>query len=58
MKNGEHWFHTKEQMDFLDAWLSQTIGYKNSGFDIGIFKEEKTDEKLPIYRSCGKNERV
>ena len=43
MKNGEHWFHTKEQMDFLDAWLSNTIGYKNSGFDIGIFKEEKTN---------------
>lgn len=21
MKNGEHWFHTKEQMDFLDSWL-------------------------------------
>ena len=25
MKNGEHWFHTKEQMDFLDAWLKKTI---------------------------------
>lgn len=23
MKNGEHWFHSKEQMDFLDAWLTQ-----------------------------------
>lgn len=21
MEGGEHWFHTKEQMDFLDAWL-------------------------------------
>lgn len=21
MKNGEHWFHTPEQMAFLDAWL-------------------------------------
>lgn len=21
MKNGEHWFHTKEQMDFLDEWI-------------------------------------
>lgn len=21
MKNGEHWFHTKEQMGFLDNWL-------------------------------------
>jgi len=23
MKNGEHWFHTKEQMDFLDGWIKQ-----------------------------------
>ena len=22
MKNGEHWFHTKEQMVFLDNWIS------------------------------------
>lgn len=21
MENGEHWFHTEEQMQFLDAWL-------------------------------------
>lgn len=21
MENGEHWFHTKEQMEFLDNWL-------------------------------------
>ena len=21
MEEGEHWFHTKEQMDFLDKWL-------------------------------------
>ena len=21
MKNGEHWFHTKEQRDFLDKWI-------------------------------------
>ena len=23
MKGGEHWFHTKEQMDFLDRWISE-----------------------------------
>ena len=22
-KDGEHWFHTKEQMDFLDRWISE-----------------------------------
>ncbi len=23
MDNGEHWFHTKEQMDFLDSWIRE-----------------------------------
>ena len=23
MENGEHWFHTEEQMAFLDAWIKQ-----------------------------------
>ena len=23
MENGEHWFHTKEQMDFLSDWIQQ-----------------------------------
>ncbi len=23
MKNGEHWFHTPEQMAFLDAWITE-----------------------------------
>lgn len=25
MKNGEHWFHTKEQLAFLDKWLLSSI---------------------------------
>lgn len=25
MKNGEHWFHTDEQMLFLDDWLKRTL---------------------------------
>ena len=25
MENGEHWFHTDEQMKFLDAWLKQKL---------------------------------
>jgi len=25
MKNGEHWFHTSEQIEFLDKWLSAVI---------------------------------
>ena len=24
MKNGEHWFHTKEQMQFLDDWITNS----------------------------------
>ncbi|MGB2552376.1 hypothetical protein ACPF04_04285 [Campylobacter sp. MOP51] len=25
MKNGEHWFHTEEQMIFLDNWFKKFI---------------------------------
>ena len=25
MPGGEHWFHTEEQMDFLDNWLKGSI---------------------------------
>ena len=25
MENGEHWFHTKEQMRFLDDWIKSTL---------------------------------
>lgn len=25
MKNGEHWFHTKEKMDFLDQWIKSKL---------------------------------
>lgn len=25
MENGEHWFHTEEQLDFLDNWLKNLI---------------------------------
>ena len=25
MKKGEHWFHTEEQMKFLDEWLSGKV---------------------------------
>ncbi len=25
MKDGEHWFHTEEQMRFLDNWLSESL---------------------------------
>ncbi len=26
MNNGEHWFHTKEQITFLDNWMKKAIG--------------------------------
>ena len=25
MKNGEHWFHTAEQMAFLDRWAAEKL---------------------------------
>ena len=28
MKNGEHYFHTEEQMNFLDKWFSEFIQYQ------------------------------
>jgi len=33
MEGGEHWFHTAEQMQFLDAWLS---GLQSAGTAKGI----------------------
>lgn len=29
MKNGEHWFHTEEQLKFLDEWLEKSIDSEN-----------------------------
>ena len=29
MEEGEHWFHTVEQMEFLDNWILDSIGSKN-----------------------------
>lgn len=29
MENGEHWFHTAEQMAFLDEWISRSAGDSN-----------------------------
>ena len=26
MENGEHWFHTEEQLAFLNAWMKKVIG--------------------------------
>lgn len=28
MENGEHWFHTAEQMKFLDGWLKKIVERK------------------------------
>lgn len=33
MKDGEHWFHTEEQMEFLDDWIRNTKEIK-SGLNI------------------------
>lgn len=29
MNNGEHWFHTKEQLEFLDNWIKQYHSEEN-----------------------------
>ena len=25
LENGEHWFHTEEQISFLDSWFEKSI---------------------------------
>ncbi len=30
MQEGEHWFHTEEQLAFLDDWLRKSIQYKHT----------------------------
>ena len=29
MNDGEHWFHTNEQMEFLDNWISNSLNHWN-----------------------------
>ena len=29
MENGEHWFHTEEQISFLDNWMKKSINIDN-----------------------------
>ncbi|MBQ3266012.1 MAG: alpha/beta hydrolase [Ruminococcus sp.] len=33
MENGEHWFHTKEQMKFLDDWINSNVRRKDYDTD-------------------------
>lgn len=30
MSNGEHWFHTAEQMAFVDSWIGRLRGSKGA----------------------------
>ena len=34
MENGEHWFHTEEQMRFLDNWIECSLDIHQTGFQI------------------------
>jgi len=36
MENGEHWFHTDEQMAFLDNWIKRQTADKQKGNDESI----------------------
>lgn len=42
MKNGEHWFHTQEQMTFLDKWLIESL--KSKFNKISILKQLKESD--------------
>ena len=44
MKDGEHWFHTKEQLEFLADWIKSSI--------YNTYIKNKPDAK-PFYRCAG-----
>ncbi len=49
MENGEHWFHTQEQLRFLDRWLARckkaTVRSKTSSSRSEIKNENKNDSE-------------
>ena len=52
MKSGEHWFHTEEQMEFLDHWIRETMsieaaraGFEESFKEAEFYNKQTQDEK-------------
>lgn len=54
MKSGEHWFHTDEQMQFLDRWLKDKIMKNSLGIIIETgrlyLREMNSDDFDALYR--------
>lgn len=46
MKGGEHWFHTEEQIRFLDGWIKEKTNYRGKNMDKNnvIIRLEKKEE--------------
>ncbi|WP_312941852.1 GNAT family N-acetyltransferase [Oscillibacter sp.] len=56
MENGEHWFHTPEQLTFLQAWERKQIEIKSAGRtpDIAQATSEDIDHWMQLVRRLRK----
>lgn len=61
MENGEHWFHTEEQMKFLDAWIMKALEdyiKEQIAPDWAVsLKLISSKEAIPFYKNHGFEER-
>ena len=48
MKDGEHWFHTEEQMEFLDDWI-RNIKEIKSGLNISPSNPITSPNQIQLY---------
>lgn len=58
MPDGEHWFHTEEQMRFLDAWITEGAGRWGNIDETGRHHETGSGHRggLQQYRRDGRSE--
>lgn len=48
MENGEHWFHTEEQMRFLDEWIRRNTMDNKSAFNVDQY-DDNVRKVIPFY---------
>ena len=48
MENGEHWFHTGEQMRFLDDWIRRNTMDNKSAFNVDQY-DDNVRKVIPFY---------
>ena len=52
MPGGEHWFHTKEQMQFLDNWIKNRRPCKETENKDGLASPAYSSDGLRHQKSC------